>query len=316
MQTPFETNGSPSTVAQGEDFCEALALAHSHVTLQQWGQPSGAATRLGMFTATVGVGPPDVGIIGSIHGDEPAGREAAMAFLRDLAETTDPAVQAYLGQHSWTFMCTANPAGTTAFTRENANGKDLNREYPKTTQPESAATAAWFLWAKPNLVVDLHEFGVGGTITAETSTATAPSDTTPAGLYSLGYDLNAAAAAALTGSGWSWQTYPWVGEQGTLRRSAVPTYKFVGQLVETGEAATLVTRIQMHMVAQQATLAHHMANAAAYTTAHATAGGAGPGAAPVGAALPASWLQSSGLLTADGDPVILARTNGDPVILT
>jgi hypothetical protein len=80
---------------------------------------------------------------GDIHGDERDGTEGFARVIEDLAESTDPAIASQLAREVLVFT-DANPdgwqagdvpAGLTAsngpvFTRENAPGHDLNREWP------------------------------------------------------------------------------------------------------------------------------------------------------------------------------------------
>jgi protein MpaA len=112
----------------------------------------------------VGSGPRRVLWIGGIHGDEPEGK-AATAALADAFLSTD------LGQTvSLTILEDANPDGRAAFTRVNANGVDLNRNFPSSnfdtsqamygrhplSQPESKAIADEVLTIKPQLIVVCH----------------------------------------------------------------------------------------------------------------------------------------------------------------
>jgi predicted deacylase len=112
----------------------------------------------------VGSGPRHVLWIGGIHGDEPEGR-AATAALADAFMAAD------LGQSvTLTILEDANPDGRAAFTRANANGVDLNRNFPSSnfdasqavygrrplSQPESKAVADEVLTIKPQLIVVCH----------------------------------------------------------------------------------------------------------------------------------------------------------------
>src|SRR5690606_24319472 len=130
--TPFESTGVQTTRAEGEAFLTALA-AVTDVTLHSYGtSPSGNP----MTAATIGTGPAKVCILGSVHGNEPSGREAAFKFLRDLAETADAQVLNYLTAYSWSFMPTCNPDRIDWNVRNNANNIDLNRDYLALSQPE------------------------------------------------------------------------------------------------------------------------------------------------------------------------------------
>ena len=276
MLTPFEQTGTFSSIAAGEDFLEALAAAHSHVTLEKWGQPSGATlTRLGMFTVTVGTGPVDAVALGSIHGNEYSGREACMAFARDLAESTDPTMQAYLAEHSWSIMATANPAGNMLGTRDNANSIDLNRTYDDFSEAETRSIRDWMEWAVPVLAVDLHE-GTDGDFAADSATGTMDPATGLAPLLPLGVDLSDTIKAALISAGRTSIAYGTIAD-GTIRKSGHLHWQIVAQLVEMNYTRlTPAQRVAAHTLALETALDHHRTNAAWYDTAQREAGGGRP----------------------------------------
>jgi murein peptide amidase A len=109
-------------------------------------------------------------VIGSIHGDERAGLRVAHDLLgRSLPRNVD----------LWVFR-TVNPDGVAADRRTNADGVDLNRNFPyrwrsinrgtsqwsgpgALSEPESQALRAFVLKLDPTLIVVFHQplFGVG-----------------------------------------------------------------------------------------------------------------------------------------------------------
>lgn len=116
--------------------------------------------------STVGHGPRKVLFIGGIHGDEPEGSvattELPAAFLAaGLADAV-----------TLTILEDANPDGRAAGTRTNANGVDVNRNFPASnfdpsdpsnggiplSEPESRAVTDAIELARPNLVLVAHSW--------------------------------------------------------------------------------------------------------------------------------------------------------------
>jgi len=83
-----------------------------------------------------------------MHGDEPAGPQAALALLKE----------GYLDTRAWTLCPAINPTGLAAGTRENGEGLDLNRDYLALRSAEVRSHAAWLsAHPCPTLLVSLHE---------------------------------------------------------------------------------------------------------------------------------------------------------------
>ncbi|MDQ8189748.1 M14 family metallopeptidase [Roseibacillus persicicus] len=91
---------------------------------------------------------PVVLLSSGIHGDEPAGPLASLAFL-ESGPSTD---------FHWLLTPCLNPSGLTLGTREDASGRDLNRDYQLFASPETAAHRAWLDdQPVPDLFISLHE---------------------------------------------------------------------------------------------------------------------------------------------------------------
>jgi len=93
------------------------------------------------------------------HGNEPAGREACLIAIRDLAFTDDPVLVEQLANQVMLFIPSANPDGREADTRENALGVDLNRNHLEVEQSETRAIGAVIRDWKPAINMDHHEYG-------------------------------------------------------------------------------------------------------------------------------------------------------------
>jgi hypothetical protein len=104
---------------------------------------------------------PTVLFVGSQHGNEPAGREAVLIALRDLALTAEPQVLAQLAQQTVLVVPSANPDGRARNTRGNAAGIDINRDHLALTTPETQAIHRVIRDWAPDTILDHHEYGPG-----------------------------------------------------------------------------------------------------------------------------------------------------------
>lgn len=145
--TPMEQGGTWATLAEGDAFLDAC-VASGRVTTEGIGASSDGTV---MRAVRLGDGVPKALIVGSQHGREPAGREAALRLARDLAFADDaPPVPVVV-------IPTANPWGTRNNSRYNATGADINRTHVDLSSPESRAIAS--VRHGIPLIIDLHEWG-------------------------------------------------------------------------------------------------------------------------------------------------------------
>ncbi|GAK09260.1 M20/M25/M40 family metallo-hydrolase [Geomicrobium sp. JCM 19038] len=96
-------------------------------------------------------------VVATQHGNEPAGREMALQFMRDLAFTDDEGILEQLEESTVLFVPTANPDGFIRDQRANANNVDMNRDHLVLQQPETRALAEVLDTYQPDLTVDAHE---------------------------------------------------------------------------------------------------------------------------------------------------------------
>ena len=108
---------------------------------------------------SAGDAPAVVWVAGTVHGNEPAGGDADLRLLRDLAGLChDPLLRRVVV----VVLPDQNPDGRGMRTRVNFNGFDLNRDWLALTQPESQARLRLALAMPPLAYVDQHEQGGPG----------------------------------------------------------------------------------------------------------------------------------------------------------
>lgn len=94
-----------------------------------------------------------------MHGNESTTTKAVFDFLKFISqkEVFQNAIELFLQTYSFYIVPMLNPDGATSYTRENANGIDLNRDAQNLSQSESQCLRGVFNQIKPSLCLNLHD---------------------------------------------------------------------------------------------------------------------------------------------------------------
>jgi carboxypeptidase D len=151
---------------------QSLAAAHPAIARLHDLGPSVQGRRLWMMRISdapdVDEDEPELAYISSMHGDEVVGQELLIGLIRHLLEGygTDPRVTSLVDGNTIWIMPSMNPDGTALASRYNANGFDLNRDFPDQfvdpvntpvgRQPETSAVMAWGAAQSIGLAANFH----------------------------------------------------------------------------------------------------------------------------------------------------------------
>lgn len=113
-----------------------------------------------------------------MHGNETTTTKALLDFMAFL-RANNPQSQHLLSLVTLVLVPVLNPDGATAYTRVNANGVDLNRDFKAFTQPESKFLKEIFNAVAPDFCFNLHDqrtiFSAGNTNKTATLSFLSPS---------------------------------------------------------------------------------------------------------------------------------------------
>ena len=119
-----------------------------------------------IYSYTIGTGKTKILLWSQMHGNESTTTKALLDLLLFFNSGTKEA-QVFLSHFTLLCFPILNPDGALAYTRENANGIDLNRDAQNLSQPESQILRKAFDDFQPDYCFNLHDqrtiFGAGNT---------------------------------------------------------------------------------------------------------------------------------------------------------
>jgi hypothetical protein len=115
-----------------------------------------------IVAVSIGSGTSNVIMDGSIHGNEKTGTFACLRIAELIASyyLSDPGWKLALSEYTIIIIPVLNPDGFVANTRGNANGVDLNSQFPPdgiTTEPEAWALRNLMGTYTPSVYINMHE---------------------------------------------------------------------------------------------------------------------------------------------------------------
>ncbi len=147
-----------------------------------------------IYKYELGTGKTRVLLWSQMHGNESTTTKALFDFLNLLNGNSDLAKN-LLSEFTFCCLPMLNPDGAFLYTRENANGIDLNRDAQNLTQPESKLLRSTFESFKPDFCYNLHDQRTIYGIESETIKPATVSFLAPA--YNENRDINEVRAKAI-----------------------------------------------------------------------------------------------------------------------
>lgn len=156
--TPLEQNGFSETTSHQAlmQYITKLDESFDNVEVQQIGTSvQGRAIPMVHVSNKTKKTKIRVLIICQQHGNEPSGKEAALILLREFATGKMLPILSNIDLY---IIPLANPDGNEAGKRDNANGKDMNRDHLVLSQPEVLAIHNAYHTIQPEVTLDVHEY--------------------------------------------------------------------------------------------------------------------------------------------------------------
>ena len=190
-----------------------------------------------------------IGVIVQVHGNEPAARESALSWFRDIAYSTDPETLNFLQTHR---IVMVSPGSPDAFRRNiyAPTYGDINRDYLALATKSAQVIVNVLSGIDPHLVIDVHEFGLGRTEANTFEYFHTGMKAVHEPLRAASQDALAAVIAAVAGKGHSTGEYSNVGRISGREMGA--WHHCPSILHETWAKAPMPTRMDAHRTALEA----------------------------------------------------------------
>jgi len=156
-----------------------IALQHIEPLLDKYKTEIIGQSVLGkpIYKLQFGTGKTKILMWSQMHGNEGTTTKALFDFINLAHSGTDLGTKLQ-GEFTFCILPMLNPDGCEVYTRENANGIDLNRDAQNLSQPESIVLRKTFDEFKPDYCYNLHDqrtiYGVGQTSNPATVSFLAP----------------------------------------------------------------------------------------------------------------------------------------------
>lgn len=258
-QTQFEIDGGVTNLATEAAFLAQIAT-DTTATLTEAGRSNGNRV---MHRLDLGNPEGSTWLIQTmVHADEHASREAVLAFVRDVAYSTDPDVLDYLAAHRIILVTPMNPDGLAAGIRNTVQG-DINKDHLKFNTDPARVIQNLMHQVDPVLVLDAHErfgskvvdleyFGIGTLAVHED-------------LRGLADDAITAITGTVQALGYSTAPYPSPGRVSGRENAAL--HHAASVLLETFAYDPMAHRVAVYTPALEAMRVWHGQNASALAAA-------------------------------------------------
>ncbi len=229
-------------VGKAQTLDRLSSIRHDLFKVRDPATPEAQASALIRRTPTI------LWIAANVHGNEPAGGDAVLELLYNLADRDDCVANAILGNAVVGLIPTQNPDGRANNRRYNASAFDMNRDWFARTQPETVGKLNLLWKYPPQLFIDEHEMG-GKNYFFPPDADPIYSETPDATYQEIEHLYGDANAAAFQSKGWRYETWKSGYDlfyQGYGDTVPVTEFGAAGMTYEQGTAATYPMRVRHH----------------------------------------------------------------------